>query len=107
MKKLKKIYYLDFNTEYGSDLIWELCEEYVGERGFYDTRKEATQVLIQTARRIKEIYKDELKLEGDNVLTMDLYVGHVPNDFDEGEDDFYEASDDYHIVESRYLCGRY
>ena len=106
---MKTLYYLDINYEYDSPFYW-----FLNQSGFcylyFKTRKEGFKTLKEFVKDIKARYKKELVSEAKNknVLSIALYKGVVDDDFDEEQDDFYEAScENYHVVEERYLCGRW
>ena len=98
---MKKVYYLDMNSEFATDL------REAGLLGIYSKRKEAYADLVSEAKKVKKMYAKELKEEAEagNTITLDLYEAEARDDFDLELCCFWEL--DYRLIDSRYLCGRY
>lgn len=117
---MKKVYFIDCDcdTRLGQEIVWSINEKY--SRGFY-TRKEAIAYLKKIYHICKERYKDDiwgitthngkqLQLGRWETITLDCRKGIVSDDFDWNDDKrsfFEEAVDTQHLIDSRYLCGRY
>lgn len=112
---MKTIYYVDCsNNTFLASLLVSLMNEKVSS--FCFTRKQGVEYLKEAFHYLKTRYADKLQdlkkyckeNDYDEVITIDLYQGKVGNGFDYQKDNFFEASsDNYHIIDSRYLLGRY
>ena len=107
---MKKIWYVDFIIDQCDDFVNELLDTYAERIGCYSNRKDAYNEFMRLKNYIKTFWWKDLKEEHEcgNTISIALYVGKVDDEFDEDKDNFYEASsDNYYILEERYLCGRW
>lgn len=102
---MKKIYYIDCNGEFNSDIYGAINEKVDGYYG--KTKREAVECLKQATKYVKERFADWLKTEKKegNTITLDLYVAKVDDNEDYKNWNIFQY--DYQLVDSRYLCGRY
>ena len=112
---MKKVYWVDVgcDTHLAQGLVNDMNEKIC--RGFH-SRTRAIGYLKYIYQYLKERYAkdiDDLKsyckeYDYDETITIDVYKGVVYNKFDFGDDNFFEeASDNYSLIDSRYLLGRY
>ena len=112
---MKKVYYIDVNCDscLAQGLVNNMNEKV--SRGFH-SRTRAIGYLKYVYHYLKERFGAELEslkkhckeFGASETITIDVYKGIVNNKFDFGDDNFFEdASGNYHIIDSRYLLGRY
>lgn len=113
---MKKVYCIDVNceTSLAQELV-NLMNEKVCR--VFAKRKDAIKHLVGSYHYLKERYHEELygvtlhnntflQVSQWETITIDCYKAVVEDDFDLETDSIFET-DNYHIIDSRYLCGRY
>lgn len=110
---MKKVYYVEADCEngYNDEFVFWANTKVMAT---FTKRKEAFKWLIRRSRLLKEWCANEIKairkhnkqFGTDTTITFDLYKAIVDDDFDIEIDNIFET-DNYHVIESRYLVGRY
>lgn len=105
---MKKIYYVECDSEFSCYTYLVEDINAIGYWGFYDTRKEGHNAMVNLKNEAKKLYADEIARErkNGNTITIDLWVAEVEDDFNVEEDSIWSV-DERQLLESRYLCGRY
>ena len=101
---MKKIYYIDVDSEFFSEIVWFMNEKV--DR-LFETRKQAFEYLVKAKNYLKERYNEDLHYEKKigNTITINLYKVIVPKNVDIHKVEVFDY--DYSMIDSRYLCGRY
>lgn len=103
---MKKVYMVDFNSEYNCNLIKELNSDDFYDYGF-TTLKSAKEYMLSTLKKVKQLFAKEINEEkkNGNTITIDLTRYYVDDDWEDYGDDLWNY--DHELIDSRYLLGRY
>lgn len=98
----KKIYYVECDSEYATDLTEQVNK--LGHCGFFNTLKEAKEEMRLAKVEAKKEFAKELALESENenTITIDIWEAKVDKNFDEETDSIWE-NDTRQLIDSCFL----
>ena len=97
---MKKLYVIDFESEYYTPFIANELWNYLGE---FKTRKEAYKRMVDLRRFFLKRFAEEIKLEKEqgNTLSIDLTKFELDDDFDLERDREVLWEQEHYLVDSR------
>ena len=105
---MKKLYYIECDSEYSSEHLVEDINAELGYCGWYPTKKQAHEAMVKCKNEAKKCFADRIALQKKqgNTITIDLWLCEVEDNFDVEENTIWSI-DNRQLLECRYLCGRY
>ena len=105
---MKKIYYVDCDSEYACKGYLTQNINELGYWGFYPNKRQGIVAIKKATKLALKEYAKEIEKEKDkgNTITIDLWETMVRDDFDTENDSIW-GIDNRNLIASKVLCGGY